>query len=502
MFLPIKNIHRRLERLPMRGVLAGVVVGILVADRLRPELWVATVGFVIALGVAYYRRWALVGLIFMAGALSITLRRAGEVVPEAQQLAEIELLSVAHEYADRLDFDARVVALHDGEEWQRKAMDVRVMIPAEVRATAGERLVAQCRLRRYDEQTSYGGYMLRVGVVGRIYLDSTQILQREDAGRRWGERLRRKAMQRIESLGLRGDNEAVVAAMSVGERSLISRSLRQSYVRSGGAHLLAVSGLHVGFLFVIANLLLLPLVALRHGQLWRSVATVAVIWFYAMMAGFSPSVVRAAMMFTLVQMATNLANRNDHLNTLCVAALMMLLWDARMVYDAGFLLSVFAVVAIVEWGVPLCGVFNSMLGAIERYSLWSRWLRRCVNWLVSTIVVSFVASIATMPLTSCLFGEVSLWSVVIGGVMVALCAMVVSVTIIWTLLPIALFRPVASGLIDLLAGAMNGVAQWCADSTLMSYQIEISSTSCLLLYVAFALFTLALWSLPGREKEV
>ena len=502
MFSPIKNIHRRLERLPMLAVLAGVVVGILVADRLRPELWVATVGFVLALGVAYYRRWALVGVIFMAGAISITLRRAGEVMIEGQQLAEIELLSVAHEYADRLDFDARVVALHDGEEWRRKAMDVRVMIPAEVGATAGERVVAQCRLQRYDEHTSYGGYMLRVGVVGRIYLDSAQILQREDTGRRWGERLRRKAMQRIESLGLSGDNKAVVAAMSIGEKSLVSRSLRQNYVRSGGAHLLAVSGLHVGFLFVIANLLLLPLVALRHGQLWRSLVTVAVIWLYAMMTGFSPSVVRAAMMFTLVQTATNLASRNDHLNTLCVAALVMLLWDARMVYDAGFLLSVLAVVAIVEWGVPLCRAFNSLLGDTRRYSLWSRWLRRGVTWLFSTVVVSFVASIATMPLTSCLFGEVSLWSVVIGGVMVALCAVVVSVTIIWIVLPIALFRPVASGLVDLLSGAMNGIAEWCADSPLMSYRLEISSTTCLLLYVAFALFTLALWSLPGREKEV
>ena len=486
----------------MLAVLAGVVVGIVIADRLRPGLWVATVGFVLALGVAYYRRWALVGVIVMAGAISITLRRAGESVPEGQHLAEIELLSVAHEYADRLDFDARVVALHDGREWRRKAMDVRVMIPAEVGAAAGERVVARCRLRRYDEQTSYGGYMLRVGVVGRIYFDSTQILRRTDAGRRWGERLRHKAMQRIERLGLGGDNKAVVAAMSVGERSLISQSLRQSYVRSGGAHLLAVSGLHVGFLYVIANLLLLPLVALRHGQLWRSAATVAVIWLYAMMTGFSPSVVRAAMMFTLVQMATHFASRNDHLNTLCVAALVMLLWDARMLYDAGFLLSVLAVVAIVDWGVPLCRVFNSLMGDVAPYSLWRRWLRRGVNWIVSTIVVSFVASVATMPLSSCLFGEVSLWSVVIGGVMVALCAVVVSLTIVWTLLPIAPLCPVASGLIDLLAGAMNGIAKWCADSTLMSHQIEISSTSCLLLYVAFALFTLALWSLPAREKDL
>ena len=78
-------------------------------------------------------------------------------------------------------------------------------------------------------------------------------------------------MQRIERLGLSHDVESVVAAMSIGERSTLNRELRQSYVRAGGAHLLAVSGLHVGFVCVVANLLLAWMILFRHGQLLRSI---------------------------------------------------------------------------------------------------------------------------------------------------------------------------------------------------------------------------------------
>ena len=110
--------------------------------------------------------------------------------------------------------------------------------------------------------------------------------------------LRERAVERIKRLNLKPENEAVALAMSVAERSGITPTLRQSYTRGGAAHLLAVSGLHVGFICVIANLLLAWLVILRHGQLVRSAVVITVIWLFAAMAGFTPSIVRAAVMFS------------------------------------------------------------------------------------------------------------------------------------------------------------------------------------------------------------
>lgn len=98
-----------------------------------------------------------------------------------------------------------------------------------------------------------------------------------------------------------------------------------------------------------------------------------------------------------------------------------------------------------------------------------------------------------------MFGELSLWSMVIGGVMVALCAVVVGIALMWVIAPLGIFGSVAAWVLELSAGGMNSIAKWCAGVDIMSHQIEISSTACWMIYAAFLLFTLALWSLPRRE---
>lgn len=476
--------------------LAGIIVGVVLADCLRPDVWVVAVGFAAVCAVAYYRRWALVGVMLLAGALSLSLRREAELLPEGVQLMELKIESVAHDLPERLDYNARIVAIGQ----QRSAVRVRVVAPASLGLQAGERVVVRSTVRGYDKQTSYGKYMQRVGVVGQIYLNRESVLQRRMGTKSLGVELRQRAMQHIESLGLSDDVESVVAAISVGERSSITATLRKSYIRAGGAHLLAVSGLHVGFLFVLVNWLLLPVVALPNGQLWRSVVAMLVIWLYASMAGFSPSVVRAAVMFTLLQLSLVVGSRRSHLNTLAFAAFMMLIWDARMVYDAGFQLSVLAVAAIVEWGVPLIRWLVPPLQGWDGCSWWRRMVRGAWRWSISTIVVSFVASVVTMPLSSYLFGEFSLWSVVVGGVMVVLCAVTVSVALLWVMIPVGFVGSVVAWVLELSAGAMNTLAEWCAGSNIMAHQISISSNTCWMIYSAFMLFTLALWSLPPNTR--
>ena len=176
----------------------------------------------------------------------------------------------------------------------------------------------------------------------------------------------------------------------------------------------------------------------------------------------------------------------------------MLVWDGRMIYDAGFLMSVLSVAAIIAWGAPLSRALRlSQLlrwDDKQNYSRWRKWVERMWNAATATIVVSFVASAVTMPLAAHLFGEVSLWGVVVGGVMVALCAVAMCVTILWILLPIAPLAGIVSWVVEHSTGAMNAIAEWCAHSSVMSHQISISLASCLMIYLAYALLTLALWS--------
>lgn len=496
---PLKNILRRVERMPMMVTLAGVVAGIISADCLRPALWVVAVGFLLSLAAAYRWRRAMIAVCIVTGMVAITLRRTTEQHPTSKQLLQIEIDAEAHHYTDTTDYEARIIAW-GGTEPRRGSTSIRLTAPTSLRIGVGDRVVAHCRLYPFNERSNYGGYMLRVGIAGRIYLDSENIISISHPTDNWGTRLRQRALQHLERLTLSDDTRSIIRAMSIGECSDLSTTQRRWYVRSGGAHLLAVSGLHIGFLYMVLNILLLPLVALRNGQLWRSIATVAGIWLYASMVGLSPSVVRAAIMFSIMQLATNMASRRDSLNTLCFAAVVMLVWDARAIYDAGFLLSVSAVAAITEWAMPLRRLLLPARWARETGNLKVAALRYCVRWFADALIVSLMASLVTIPLAATMFGVVSLWSVVVGWAMIALCSVAVSVALIWMLCPLSPLTSVVSAIVEFSVGSVNAIARWCADSTTMNYDIEITPASCIIIYAAFALFTLALWSMPTRNR--
>ena len=101
---------------------------------------------------------------------------------------------------------------------------------------------------------------------------------------------------------------------------------RPAYSRSGLSHLLAVSGLHTGIVFALVNLLLWWLPLLRRGHLLRNLLAAACIWIYVAAAGFPPSAVRTAVMFTMLQSALASASEYNGLNALAAAAFGMLLW--------------------------------------------------------------------------------------------------------------------------------------------------------------------------------
>ncbi|MBQ1957596.1 MAG: ComEC/Rec2 family competence protein, partial [Alistipes sp.] len=276
-------------------------------------------------------------------------------------------------------------------------------------------------------------------------------------------------------------------------------------------HLLAVSGLHVGYLFALINLLLLPLALFRRGQVARALVAIAVIWGYAAMTGLAPSTIRAAVMFSLLQLSLLVASRYNSLNALCFTAMAMLLWRGENIYDAGFQLSVLAVFAIVEWAMPVirwvAGWHRLELEERQRLQRHKfRMLLRVVfiwaeRWLLSSFAISVAASLITIPLASYLFGQFSLWSVVVGPVMVLLAGVVVGVSLLWILMPMGLLQGVASGILELSVGWMNSLAEWCSRMGLVAYDIRIDLSLCIIIYIIYALLTALVWGVEKGAKK-
>lgn len=488
-----ENIHRRLERLPALRALVPLIVGILLADVVTLPLWGVAVGFIVCAGVAivWHKRavadvYIVVALI-LVGVFALELRRSLSTHPEGVARMEIlvDMLTAKRERITQ--GDARIMAYDVGAGVQTSRAEVRVALEPQLAIAAGDRIVVEGRITPFDKDEPYGRYMLSRGVVGQVYVGEENLLHYKTDSYAWPHRLREEAVERIRRLTLTPECEAVVLAMSVAERSGITPTLRQHYTRGGAAHLLAVSGLHVGFICVIANLLLSWLILLRHGQVMRSVGAVALIWVFAAVAGFTPSIVRAAVMFTLLQVAIGFANRSDSINTLSLTAFAMLVWDARTLHDTGFQLSFLAVAAIIEWGVPLFPQRRQGVVAC----IW--------QWIASGIVTSAVAALATLPLTAYVFGTVSLWSVVTGVVMVMLAAIVVGGAMLWILFPIGALQGVAATVIGGVTQTMNTIVAWCDSVGGLAANVSLTGWSCVAIYALMAAVTIIVWGTRRRN---
>ena len=180
----------------------------------------------------------------------------------------------------------------------------------------------------------------------------------------------------------------------MGDQSDITPELRDSYSRTGVAHLLSVSGLHVGIVFLILNLMFGWIRLFRHGTVALGIVVILCLVCYAALTGLSPSVIRAVTMFSLLQIGLMLSRYTNSLNTLCAAALLLLIWNPYNLYHIGFQLS-----------------FAAMVGIITLYQPIARlWMPRHVllRWLWSLSLVGITAQIGTFPLVMYHFGQLQL----------------------------------------------------------------------------------------------
>jgi competence protein ComEC len=141
--------------------------------------------------------------------------------------------------------------------------------------------------------------------------------------------------------------QAILMALLIGYTSEINDDIRQSFTDTGIMHLLAVSGLHVGIIFLVLNLFFKGLLKLRYGNIIFIVVISIILWMYAGITGFSPSVLRATIMFNFLLIGKNIRKVNFIYNSILVSVFFLLLYDPYLIYHVGFQLSYAAVIGIV-----------------------------------------------------------------------------------------------------------------------------------------------------------
>ncbi|MBR5042339.1 MAG: ComEC/Rec2 family competence protein [Bacteroidales bacterium] len=154
--------------------------------------------------------------------------------------------------------------------------------------------------------------------------------------------------RRIDGAGFPGEHSAaILKALLTGRRNSLDRSTISAFRRSGASHILALSGLHLGVLYLLVRRLLAPLGNSRPAQICRSVLTIALSAFYAHATGASPSIVRALLFIIINEIRRLSPSRSGSmLGTFCTALTLQLAVRPDYIASAGFQLSYLAMLGI------------------------------------------------------------------------------------------------------------------------------------------------------------
>jgi len=236
---------------------------------------------------------------------------------------------------------------------------------------------------------NYAGYLANKNVYHQVFLRSGSFFR---TGTGEGNflmsmafQMRDKFLNVLRNYGLSGREYAVAAALLIGYDDHLNPEQRKEFSGAGAMHILCVSGLHVGVVFIIADKLFFFLKRKRNGKYLKPILVILIIWLYALLTGLAPSVTRASLMFSLVTAGKALNRRSHVLNTLAAAAFVQLIANPATLFETGFQLSYAAVTGIVTLQ-PHFQVLYSDKPSFVKYFL-------------DLIMVSLAAQIATGPVS-------------------------------------------------------------------------------------------------------
>lgn len=327
----------------------------------------------------------------------------------------------------------------------------------------GERLRGVFKLRRPRGYWNPGGfdyplYLRSRGVILEGWAGDASSIERRGAGEGSpaltpAYAFRSRLIQAVSGV-LPTDQASLLVAMTLGERSGIPRQINETFRNSGTYHILAISGLNVSLL---AAALFVVLKAVRVPLRVSALISMGLVTVYAVLAGGSASVVRAAVMADVYLLGLVLDREADSLNTLALSALGLLLWQPLLLFDVGFQLTFVATLAIVV--------------AVDRLPLTA--LSAPPRWIATSVLLSFAAFLGTAPILALTFYRISPIGILANLPIVPLSGLLTGAGMLFavlaTIIPGSLgwFAALIGWLIDLLVG----LAGWFAQLPFASIQL-------------------------------
>lgn len=267
----------------------------------------------------------------------------------------------------------------------------------------------------------YGQYLQRQGISGTAIVYSgywRKLLQPSTPTfKMQALMLREQIVKRFRTWSLEDDVLAIISALTVGDKSKLTREIKATYNAAGVSHILALSGLHIGILSMILSWLFYPLRRVCGGKWIASFLIVGLLWGFAFLSGLSPSVIRAVTMFSAYVVASIFSeDRFSGFSALTLTAFIMLIYQPMYLFDVGFQLSFMAVLGIFLF-YPLIDSLFVVRNKIVAY-LWN------------IISLSLAAQLATLPLILYYFGTFPVYFLLSNLVVAPIAVFILSATLL------------------------------------------------------------------------
>lgn len=313
--------------------------------------------------------------------------------------------------------------------------------------------------RRNPADFDYGGYLKHHGIHATMRVTDASTVHVSGNPENWLlaqlARLQNGIRSSLEKHAPTRFTRDLLSALLLGDRSTLDPSIRDTFRQTGLTHLLAISGLHVMLLGFVVHALLKSLL-LRVGLTWfrmellRSFLTLVVLVAYVLVSGAQPSAIRATMMGIALMGGHIVQRPTEPINTLGLAALILLLFEPNHLFAPGFQLSFAAVGALVS----LIPVFRAILPN-------ALFEQRGLKWLTDITLASVSATLGTLPVLLVHFGYVSFAGLLLNIAAIPLTTFLLGAGVFLILFtPVDSFATLFGYAADALARVLRGVAEF------------------------------------------
>ncbi|MGK9477206.1 DNA internalization-related competence protein ComEC/Rec2 [Melioribacter sp. OK-6-Me] len=277
----------------------------------------------------------------------------------------------------------------------------------------------KARDKRNPGEFDYQAYLFRRGISALFYVYKSDNIILTNEERILFPDMVFKIRRSIDDLLFKGHDfttASLLRGLLLADRNMIDYEIKEKFINAGVIHILAVSGLHVGFIAFIFFVLFQ-----RFHITLKYILTIFGLIAYLIITYAPPSVTRAVIMASVYIMAKYFGRDTSPLNTLAIAAFIILVFKPAELFEPGFQLSFAAVLSIVVLTPPISN-------AIAKHEFFKK--RKWLGNLLLFMIVSLTAQIGTLPFTIIYFHKISLIALFANLIVIPLLGIVVSLGIV------------------------------------------------------------------------